>query len=151
MVDVEKELGPLFEKFDKERKIMAKEHKVEKGVKDEFNEFKDICDTAIAPVMRKYQEYLQKKDIYSNIVREPKLGSRSLRKPSISFLLTDSSIISWKGAYPSIRFSPEDGKILETIQGKTTFSIEYSKDQITQDLVASKLTNLIKSCFEQDR
>ena len=63
--------------------------------------------------------------MYSNIVREPKLGSRSLRKPSISFLLTDSSLISWKGAYPSIRFSPEDGKILETIQGKTTFSIEY--------------------------
>ena len=64
MVDVEKELGPLFEKFDKERKIMAKEHKVEKGVKDEFNEFKDICDTAIAPVMRKYRVSSKKRYVF---------------------------------------------------------------------------------------
>ena len=148
MVEVEKELGSLFEKLDQERKTKAEEYeKTEQRMKIEYDKFKGT-DDRIAPVMLEYQKYLQKKGIDSDIVRVPKPGTPFLRKPSISFVLTDSSLTSRVGLYPSIKYSLEGEKISETIQGKTTFSIEYSKDQITQEFVATKLTNLIKSCYE---
>jgi hypothetical protein len=147
MVDIDKELGPLFDKLQKEGKL-ERYKKTDQQVKDEFNEFKDIRDDLIAPLMRDYQRYLQKKGIYSDIVREPKIDSPTIPNPSISFILTELDLISPQGVYPSIKFTLEGGKILETITGKTTFSIEYSKNQVTPDLVKTKLTNLIKSCFE---
>jgi hypothetical protein len=147
MVDIDKELGPLFDKLQKEGKL-ERYKKTDQQVKDEFNEFKDIRDDLIAPLMRDYQRYLQKKGIYSDIVREPKIDSPTIPNPSISFILTELDLISPQGVYPSIKFTLEGGKILETITGKTTFSIEYLKNQVTPDLVKTKLTNLIKSCFE---
>jgi hypothetical protein len=147
MVDIDKELGPLFDKLQKEGKL-ERYKKTDQQVKGEFNEFKDIRDDLIAPLMRDYQRYLQKKGIYSDIVREPKIDSPTIPNPSISFILTELDLISPQGVYPSIKFTLEGGKILETITGKTTFSIEYSKNQVTPDLVKTKLTNLIKSCFE---
>ena len=147
MVDVEKELGSLFEKLDQEQKTKAEgNEKTEQRMKIEYDQFKGI-DDKIAPVMLEYQKYLQKKGIDSDIVRVPKPGTPYLRKPSISFVLTDPSLTSRLGVYPSIKYSLEGEKISETIQGKTTFSIEYSKDQITQEFVATKLTNLIKSAM----
>jgi hypothetical protein len=147
MVDIDKELGPLFDKLQKEGKL-ERYKKTDQQVKGEFNEFKDIRDDLIAPLMRDYQRYLQKKGIYSDIVREPKIDSPTIPNPSISFILTELDLISPQGVYPSIKFTLEGGKILETITGKTTFSIEYLKNQVTPDLVKTKLTNLIKSCFE---
>ena len=150
MVDVERELGSLFEKLDQERKTKAEEYqKTEQRMKIEFDEFKGV-DDRITPVMLEYQKYLQKKDINSDIVRVPKHGSASLRKPSISFVLTDSSLTSRLGVYPSIKYSLEGEKISETIQAKTNISVEYSKDQITEEFVATKLTNLIKSCYNKE-
>jgi hypothetical protein len=147
MVDIDKELGPLFDKLQKEGKL-ERYKKTDQRQKDEFNEFKDIRDDLIAPLMRDYQSYLRKKGIYSDIVREPKIDSPTIPNPSISFILTELNLISPQGVYPSIKFTMEGGKILETITVKTTFSIEYLKNQITPDLVKTKLTNLIKSCFE---
>jgi hypothetical protein len=147
MVDIDKELGPLFDKLQKEGKL-ERYKKTDQRQKDEFNEFKDIRDDLIAPLMRDYQRYLRKKGIYSDIVREPKIDSPTIPNPSISFILTELNLISPQGVYPSIKFTMEGGKILETITVKTTFSIEYLKNQITPDLVKTKLTNLIKSCFE---
>jgi|ERR671919_1464633 hypothetical protein len=147
MVDIDKELGPLFDKLKKEGKL-ERYRKRDQNTKDEYNEFKDICDALIAPQMRDYQRYLRKKGVYSDIVREPKIESTTIPNPSISFVLTDLNLISPQGVYPSIKFTLEGGKILETITGKTTFSIEYLKNQITPELVADKLANLIKSCFE---
>jgi hypothetical protein len=140
-------LGPLFDKLQKEGKL-ERYKKTDQRQKDEFNEFKDIRDDLIAPLMRDYQRYLRKKGIYSDIVREPKIDSPTIPNPSISFILTELNLISPQGVYPSIKFTMEGGKILETITVKTTFSIEYLKNQITPDLVKTKLTNLIKSCFE---
>jgi hypothetical protein len=148
MVDVDKELGPLFDKLEKEGKL-ERYKKTNQRIKDEFIEFKDICDDLIAPLMRDYQRYLRKKGIYSDIVREPKIDSPTIPNPSITFILAELDLISPQGVYPSIKFTLEGGKILETITGKTTFSIEYLKNQITPDLVKTKITNLIKSCFEE--
>jgi hypothetical protein len=148
MVDVDKELGPLFDKLEKEGKL-ERYKKTNQRIKDEFIEFKDICDDLIAPLMRDYQRYLRKKGIYSDIVREPKIDSPTIPNPSITFILAELDLISPQGVYPSIKFTLEGGKILETITGKTTFSIEYLKNQVTPDLVKTKITNLIKSCFEE--
>jgi hypothetical protein len=148
MVDVDKELGPLFDKLEKEGKL-ERYKKTNQRIKDEFIEFKDICDDLIAPLMRDYQRYLRKKGIYSDIVREPKIDSPTIPNPSITFILAELDLISPQGVYPSIKFTLEAGKILETITGKTTFSIEYLKNQVTPDLVKTKITNLIKSCFEE--
>jgi hypothetical protein len=148
MVDVDTELGPLFDKLEKEGKL-ERYKKTNQRIKDEFIEFKEICDDLIAPLMRDYQRYLRKKGIYSDIVREPKIDSPTIPNPSITFILAELDLISPQGVYPSIKFTLEGGKILETITGKTTFSIEYLKNQITPDLVKTKITNLIKSCFEE--
>jgi hypothetical protein len=148
MVDVDKELGPLFDKLEKEGKL-ERYKKTNQRIKDEFIEFKDICDDLIAPLMRDYQRYLRKKGIYSDIVREPKIDSPTIPNPSITFILAELDLISPQGVYPSIKFTLEGGKILETVTGKTTFSIEYLKNQVTPDLVKTKITNLIKSCFEE--
>ena len=147
MVDIEKELDPLFYKLEKEGKL-ERYKKTDQRIKEEFNEFKDIRDDLIIPLMRDYQRYLRKKGIYSDIIKQPKIDSPTIPNPSISFILTELDLISPQGVYPSIKFTLEGGKILETITGKTTFSIEYSKNQVTPDLVKTKLTNLIKSCFE---
>ena len=98
--------------------------------------------------MRNYQRYLRKKGIYSDIIRQPKIDSPTIPNPSIAFVLTELNLISPLGIYPSIKFTLEGGKILETVTGKTTFSIEYQKNQITPDLISSKLANLIKFSFE---
>ena len=120
MVEVNKELGPLFDKLEKEGKL-DRYKKTDHKIKDEFNEFKDMRDDLIAPLMRDYQRYLSKKGIYSDIVMEPKIDSPTIPNPSISFILTDLDLISPQGVYPSIKFTLEGGKILETITGKTTF------------------------------
>ena len=147
MVDIEKDLGPLFDELEKEGKL-ERYRRRDQSTKDEYNEFKDICDDLIAPLMREYQKYLRKKGVYSDIVREPKIDSSTILNPSISFILTDINLTPRQGVYPSIKFTLEGGKILETITGKTTFSIEYLKNQVTPQLVTDKLSNLIKSCFE---
>jgi len=147
MVDIDKELGSLFDRLENEGKL-ERYRKRDQTTKDEYNEFKDMCDDLIAPLMRDYQKYLRKKGIYSDIVREPKIDSSTIPNPSISFVLTDINLTPRQGVYPSIKFTLERGKILETITGKTTFSIEYLKNQVTPELLTDKLTNLIKSCFE---
>lgn len=147
MVDIAKELDPLFYKLEKEGKL-ERYKKTDQRIKEEFNEFKDIRDDLIIPLMRDYQRYLRKKGIYSDIIRQPKIDSPTIPNPSIAFVLSELNLISPLGIYPSIKFTLEGGKILETVTGKTTFSIEYQKNQITPDLISSKLANLIKFSFE---
>lgn len=147
MVDIEKELDPLFSKLEKEGKL-ERYKKTDQRIKEEFNEFKDMRDDLIIPLMRDYQRYLRKKGIYSDIIRQPKIDSPTIPNPSIAFVLSELNLISPLGIYPSIKFTLEGGKILETVTGKTTFSIEYQKNQITPDLISSKLANLIKFSFE---
>ena len=61
MVDVEKELGSLFEKLDQEQKTKEEEYqKTDQKMKIEYDEFKDI-DDRIAPVMLEYQKVPSKK------------------------------------------------------------------------------------------
>jgi hypothetical protein len=151
MVDVDKELGSLFEKLGNERNIMAEENqKTEQSIKEESYEFKHISDSSIAPVMLEYQNYLQKKGIDTEIVREPKPGETTLHKPTISFIINDQILTGQLGAPPSIKYSLEDEKVLETIQGKATIAKEYPKEEITQDLVASTLTSSIKACYHKE-
>lgn len=57
MVDVEKELDPLFSKLEKEGKL-ERYKKTDQRIKEEFNEFKDMRDDLIIPLMRDYQRYL---------------------------------------------------------------------------------------------
>lgn len=109
MVDVDKELGPLFDKLEKEGKL-ERYKKTNQRIKDEFIEFKDICDDLIAPLMRDYQRYLRKKGIYSDIVREPKIDSPTIPNPSITFILAELDLISPQGVYPSIKFTLEEEK-----------------------------------------
>jgi hypothetical protein len=151
MVDVDKELGSLFEKLDDERNIMAEENqKTEQSIKEESNEFNHISDSSIAPVMHEYQNYLQKKGIDTEIVREPKPGEPTLQKPSISFVINDLILTGQLGAAPTIKYSLEKEKVLETIQGKATIAKEYPKEEIIQDLVAGTLTSSIKACYHKE-
>jgi hypothetical protein len=149
MVEIEKELDPLFYKLEKEGKL-GRYKKTDQKIKEEFNEFKDMRDDLIIPLMRDYQRYLRKKGINSDIIRQPKVDSPTIPNPSITFVLTELNLTVPHGVYPSIKFTLEGGKILETVTWKTTFSIEYEKNQITPELISSKLTNLVRSAFEMN-
>lgn len=148
MVDVEKELGPLFEELNNQKKLSEEEYlKIQQRLKAEYDEFKELADNKIFPVMREYQVYLQKKAIFTDITREPKEGKELLGPPSIIFSVVDVKMTSRNLIYPNVKFSLIEGNINVTTEGKKNLSDEYTKDQINQELVVSKLTNLVKSCL----
>ena len=146
MVDVEKELGPLFDKLDAQKKLREEEsQKYVQELHAQYTEFNGLVDTTIYPVMRDYQIYLQKRSIMADISREPRPGLQSL--PSIKFSMMDTNILSG-GTYPSLKFGPIEGSIRVITEGKKPSANRHSKDQINQDFVKSKLTDLIKSCYD---
>lgn len=149
MVDVEKELGHLFDKLDNKEKLREEEYqRSREKLQAEQNEFNELANTMIEPVMREYQTYLQKRHIMVDIIREPKPGRELLGNPSIKFDLMDPNMLSRNATYPSLKFSLVEGSIHVVTEGKKTLVDRHSEDQINQELVKSKLTDLVKSCYD---
>ena len=68
MEDLEKELGPLIENFQNLVKD-AKSKKLESLREDEYlkKEFNQLSKDVIEPVMRKFESYLESKDVNSSV------------------------------------------------------------------------------------
>ena len=68
MEDLEKELGPLIENFQNLVKD-AKAKKLDSLREDEDlkNEFNKLSQHVIEPVMRKFESYLESKDVNSSV------------------------------------------------------------------------------------
>ena len=88
MEDLEKELGPLIENFQNLLKD-AKARKLYSLREDEDlkNEFNELSQHVIEPVMRKFESYLESKDVNSNVdIQSEIVGEKILVLDSVYIL-----------------------------------------------------------------
>jgi len=144
---IEKELGQLFDRLEKkleEDKLVEKKEGHEKVPPD--NEFRDLSDSIILPIMLEYKKFLEIKE------KSVSLGC-SIEKPhpllqDITFALEDLNLPSKYGSVPKITFFPKDGRvhIFEewTLGDGHPIESSYNKNEITDQFVRKRLTGLIK-------
>ena len=155
MEDLDKELGPLIENF---RNLVkeARAKKLEALRNDEGlkNEFKEMSRRVIEPAMRKFESYLESKDVNSSVdIQSEVVGEKN---PSIAFSLHLK--LTHQSRFPNIKFSLSGEKISvqeERLMTKgevnqDTILQYYDKEVITEEFVKDRLMRLIKSCFDND-
>jgi len=155
MEDLEKELGPLIENFQNLVKD-AKAKKLESLREDEDfkEEFNQLSKDVIEPVMRKFESYLDSKDVNSSVNIQSQIVAG--KNPSIEFSLHFK--LTHESRYPNIKFSSSGEKISvqeERLMTKDEVSQDmipeyYDKELITEEFVKERLIRLIKSCFDKD-
>ena len=155
MEDLEKELGPLIENFQNLVKD-AKAKKLHSLREDEDSkkEFSKLSQHVIEPVMRKFESYLESKDVNSSVHIQSQIVAG--KNPSIEFSLHLK--LTHESRNPNIKFSLSGEKISvqedrlmtkgEVRQGMTPEY--YDNEQITEEFVKERLIRLIKACFDQD-
>ena len=155
MKDLEKELGPLIENFQKLLKD-AKAKKLDSLREDEDlkKEFNNLSQHVIEPVMRKFESYLESKDVNSSVHIQSEIAAG--KNPSIEFSLHLK--LTHESRYPNIKFSLSGEKI--SVQEHRLMSKDevrqdmipefYDKEQITEEFIKERLIRLIKSCFDKD-
>jgi hypothetical protein len=153
--DLEKELGPLIENFQNLVKD-AKAKKLDALREDEDlkKEFNKLSRYVIEPEMRKFESYLESKDINSSvhIQSETEAG----KYPSVAFSLHLK--LTHESKYPNIKLSLSGEKILVQedrmmIVGQVRQDLPpeyYDKERITGEFIEKRLIRLIKSCFDKD-
>jgi len=153
--DLEKELGPLIENFQNLVRD-AKEKKLDSLREDEDfkKEFNQLSKGVIEPVMRKFESYLQSKDVNSsaNIQSQIVAGKNPSIEFSLHFKLTHES------KYPNIKFSSsgerisiqEDGLTAKGEVRQDMMPEYYDKEEITEEFIKERLIRLIKSCFDKN-
>ncbi|HEY9490452.1 MAG TPA: hypothetical protein VIP56_00600 [Nitrososphaeraceae archaeon] len=155
MEDLEKELGPLIENFQNLVKD-AKSKKLESLREDEDfkKEFNQLSKDVIEPVMRKFESYLESKDVNSSVHIQSQIVAG--KNPSIEFSLHLK--LTHESRYPNIKFSSSGEKISvqeDRLMTKDEVSQDmipeyYDKELITEEFVKERLIRLIKSCFDKD-
>ena len=153
--DLEKELGPLIDNFQNLLKD-AKAKKFDSLREDEDlkKEFNKLSQHVIEPVMRKFESYLESKDVNSSVNIQSEIVAE--KNPSIEFSLHLK--LTYESRYPNIRFSLSGEKIsLQedrlTTKGEVSQDMipeYYDKQLITEEFVKERLIRLIKSCFDKD-
>ena len=150
MEDLEKELGPLIENFQKLLKD-AKAKKLDSLREDEDlkKEFNNLSQHVIEPVMRKFESYLESKDVNSSVHIQSEIAAG--KNPSIEFSLHLK--LTHESRYPNIKFSLSGEKI--SVQEDRLMSKDevrqymipefYDKEQITEEYIKERLIRLIKS------
>jgi hypothetical protein len=153
--DLEKELGPLIENFQNLVKD-AKAKKLHSLREDEDSkkEFTKLSQHVIEPVMRKFESYLESKDVNSSV----QIQSQTVagKNPSIEFNLHLK--LTHESRYPNIKFSSsgekisvqEDRLMTKGEVSQDTIPEYYDKELITEEFVKERLIRLIKSCFDKD-
>ena len=155
MEDLEKELGPLIENFQNLVKD-AKAKKLESLREDEDfkEEFNQLSKDVIEPVMRKFESYLDSKDVNSSVNIQSQIVAG--KNPSIEFSLHLK--LTHESRYLNIKFSSSGEKISvqeERLMTKDEVSQDmipeyYDNELITEEFVKERLIRLIKSCFDKD-
>jgi hypothetical protein len=153
--DLEKELGPLIENFQK----LVKDAKAKKldSLRDDEDfkkEFNQLSKDGIEPVMRKFESYLKSKDVNSSVNIQSQIVAG--KNPSIEFSLHFK--LTHESRYPNIKFSSSGEKISiqeDRLMAKGEVNQDimpeyYDKEQITEEFVKERLIRLIKSCFDKN-
>ena len=155
MEDLEKELGPLIENFQNLVRD-AKEKKLDSLREDEDfkKEFNQLSKGVIEPVMRKFESYLQSKDVISSVNIQSQIVAG--KNPSIEFSLHFK--LTHESKYPNIKFSSsgerisiqEDGLTAKGEVRQDMMPEYYDKEEITEEFIKERLIRLIKSCFDKN-
>ncbi|TLX89060.1 MAG: hypothetical protein E6K94_11130 [Thaumarchaeota archaeon] len=155
MEDLEKELGPLIENFQNLVRD-AKEKKLDSLREDEDfkKEFNQLSKGVIEPVMRKFESYLQSKDVNSSVNIQSQIVAG--KNPSIEFSLHFK--LTHESKYPNIKFSSsgerisiqEDGLTAKGEVRQDMMPEYYDKEEITEEFIKERLIRLIKSCFDKN-
>ena len=155
MEDLEKELGTLIENFQKLVKD-AKAKKLDSLREDEDlkKEFNNLSQHVIEPVMRKFESYLESKDVNSSVHIQSEIAVG--KNPSIEFSLHLK--LTHESRYPNIKFSlsgekisVRDDRLMSKDEVRQDMIPEfYDKEQITEEFIKERLVRLIKSCFDKD-
>jgi len=153
--DLEKELGPLIENFQNLVRD-AKEKKLDSLREDEDfkKEFNQLSKGVIEPVMRKFESYLQSKDVISSVNIQSQIVAG--KNPSIEFSLHFK--LTHESKYPNIKFSSsgerisieEDGLMAKGEVRQDMMPEYYDKEEITEEFIKERLIRLIKSCFDKN-
>jgi len=153
--DLEKELGPLIENFQNLVRD-AKEKKLDSLREDEDfkKEFNQLSKGVIEPVMRKFESYLQSKDVNSSVNIQSQIVAG--KNPSIEFSLHFK--LTHESKYPNIKFSSsgerisiqEDGLTAKGEVRQDMMPEYYDKEEITEEFIKERLIRLIKSCFDKN-
>ncbi|MDW0208793.1 MAG: hypothetical protein QOC42_03225, partial [Nitrososphaeraceae archaeon] len=140
MEDLEKELGPLIENFQNLVKD-AKAKKLHSLREDEDSkkEFSKLSQHVIEPVMRKFESYLESKDVNSSVHIQSQIVAG--KNPSIEFSLHFK--LTHESRYPNIKFSSSGKKISfqeERLMAKGEVRQDmmpeyYDKEQVTEEFV----------------
>ena len=155
MEDLEKELGPLIENLQNLVRD-AKEKKLDSLREDEDfkKEFNQLLKGVIEPVMRKFESYLQSKDVISSVNIQSQIVAG--KNPSIEFSLHFK--LTHESKYPNIKFSSsgerisiqEDGLTAKGEVRQDMMPEYYDKEEITEEFIKERLIRLIKSCFDKN-
>ena len=155
MEDLEKELGPLIENLQNLVRD-AKEKKLDSLREDEDfkKEFNQLSKGVIEPVMRKFESYLQSKDVISSVNIQSQIVAG--KNPSIEFSLHFK--LTHESKYPNIKFSSsgerisiqEDGLTAKGEVRQDMMPEYYDKEEITEEFIKERLIRLIKSCFDKN-
>ena len=155
MEDLEKELGPLIENFQNLVRD-AKEKKLDSLREDEDfkKEFNQLLKGVIEPVMRKFESYLQSKDVNSSVNIQSQIVAG--KNPSIEFSLHFK--LTHESKYPNIKFSSsgerisieEEGLMAKGEVRQDMMPEYYDKEEITEEFIKERLIRLIKSCFDKN-
>ena len=155
MEDFDKELGPLIENFQNlVKEAKAKKLDALRDDEDLKNEFNKLSRHVIEPAMRKFQSYLESKDVNSSVdIQSEIVGEKN---PSIGFSLHLK--LTHESRFPNIKFSlsgekisvQEDRLMTKGEVNQDTILQYYDKELITGEFVKERLMRLIKSCFDKD-
>jgi hypothetical protein len=151
MIYVEKKVGSELAKIpNQENRRQEDSVGGEQSLQSEYNEINDLINTMILPVMIGCKNQLRLKSIKADILRGPIPGNEQIDPPSIKFTLHEVDKKTERGVFPNIKFTTDGDNILVEV-GTTIYSPSidrYPKNDMNKEFVESKLTDLIKSCFD---
>jgi len=140
MSDIEKELGPIIEEFN--RSAEAEEAKEQREAYIAIHErFKTLVSDVINPSMIEYVRYLNESGQNARI-------NIHWHFFDIIFEIHGNPLRT-HGIMGTLEFSQVNDKIkvVEQIRGYSTDEL-YNEDQITKELVKNKVVNFIKKFFQ---
>jgi hypothetical protein len=157
MEDIEKELGPLLDNYNKKYEEFKNDSERKVKETNEFEgQFKTLINTVIRPEMEKYKQLLDKRGFSSLIKVEPEHGFEN-KSPKISLTFSYKKTKSYATSHPSITFSA-DGKTIRMYENKfdpggsggSGERGSFEINQITPELVREKLNDFLRSLFSRE-
>ena len=140
MSDIEKELGPIIEEFNRSAEAEEARKQREANIA-RLERFKTLVSDVINPKMIEYAQYLNERGQNARI-------SIHWHFFDIIFEIHGNPLRT-HGTISTLEFAQVNHKIkvMEQIRGHSTDEL-YNEDQITQELVKNKVVGFIKKFFK---